>query len=38
MKIHKAKNSRSSATDRIDAIFLKQVVGEEILIGHILLY
>jgi hypothetical protein len=27
------KNSRSSGTDAIDAIFLKQVVSEEILIG-----
>ena len=32
-EIYSAKNSRSSGTDGIDAIFLKQVVSEEILIG-----
>ena len=32
-EIYTAKNSRSSGTDGIDAIFLKQVVCEEILIG-----
>ena len=32
-EIYKAKSSRSSGTDGIDAIFLKQVVCEEILIG-----
>ena len=32
-EIYSAKNSRSSGTDGIDAIFLKQVICEEILIG-----
>ena len=32
-EIYKAKNSRSSGTDGLDAIFLKQVVCEEILTG-----
>ena len=32
-EIYGAKNSRSSGTDGIDAIFLKQVVCEEMLIG-----
>ena len=32
-EIYKAKNSRSSGTDGLDAIFLKQVVCEEILAG-----
>jgi hypothetical protein len=32
-EIYKAKNSRRSGTDEIDAIFLKQAVCEEILIG-----
>jgi hypothetical protein len=32
-EIYKAKNSRTSLTDEIEAIFLQQTVSEEILIG-----
>jgi hypothetical protein len=32
-EIYKDKNSRSSGTDGIDVIFIKQVICEEILIG-----